>query len=184
MGEVTRFTDERCRHIVRAAAHRCKNTYSKEWLRRDERGIWEKRARELLEETAAKVEELQMDPQAVDKEIAVALAVAARGARHPLSTEPAPAAERARDGASPRPCRRRPVTAKTKPKWWLIHIEGQLAYVVQEPFKKYVEAKAAAEDLHAAKPGVYILVMSYTKEKALEKVASQSPMTRVDGDTK
>lgn len=52
------------------AASRAKAPAAREWLRADERGIWETTAASLLERTAAKAAELCMSPGQVDEEIA------------------------------------------------------------------------------------------------------------------
>lgn len=66
------------RRIVELAAKKVsRGIMAKEWLRRDERGTWEKSAGKLLEESAAKAKELGLTEKQVDDEIAVVLAATA-----------------------------------------------------------------------------------------------------------
>ena len=65
----------RARRIVEQASKIARNNYSREWLRRDEFGTWEKNAEKLLEESAERAAQLGMTEEAVDKEIANVLAL-------------------------------------------------------------------------------------------------------------
>lgn len=56
--------------IVRLAAGHVKNRSTRSWLLADERGTFEKLAREYLDKTAAKAAELGLSEEKVDDEIA------------------------------------------------------------------------------------------------------------------
>jgi len=64
------FAYDRARKIVRLAANQVKNPSTKSWLLADERGTWEKRARDLLEKSAEKARELGMSEDQVNEEAA------------------------------------------------------------------------------------------------------------------
>ena len=68
---------DRARRIVRLAAKQVKNPSTKSWLLADERGTWEKAARDYLEKTADKASSLEMSEDKVDEEIAVVLGLQA-----------------------------------------------------------------------------------------------------------
>ena len=61
----------RARTIVRIAADQ--KGAAEEWLRRDERGVFEAMALSFLQETKEKAEELRMTPSEVNEEIATAI---------------------------------------------------------------------------------------------------------------
>jgi len=63
----------RARKIVLLAASRTKVAYAREWLRRDERGVWEQRALSLLDETSERAHQLGLDDEDVDRQIAIKL---------------------------------------------------------------------------------------------------------------
>lgn len=65
------------RRIVVLASEQVGPEAAKEWLRTDERGTFETMARELLLSTAETVAELQLSEAEVDRQIALALALAA-----------------------------------------------------------------------------------------------------------
>lgn len=73
IGTMTTFDHDRARRIVRLAADQVKNPSTKSWLLADERGTWEKAARDYLEKTADKARSLGMSEDKVDEEIAVVL---------------------------------------------------------------------------------------------------------------
>jgi hypothetical protein len=62
--------DNRPRRIVKLAAGLVKSNVPKYWLEWDEKGIWELKAKELLEDTAEAVREKGLTPEQVDKELA------------------------------------------------------------------------------------------------------------------
>lgn len=68
---------DRARRIVRLAAKQVKNPSTKSRLLADERGTWEKAARDYLEKTADKARSLGMSEDKVDEEIAVVLGLQA-----------------------------------------------------------------------------------------------------------
>jgi len=69
-GRIGSYDYERVRKIVRLAAAQVKNPSTKSWLLADERGTWEKDARDLLEKSADKARELGMSEDQVNEEIA------------------------------------------------------------------------------------------------------------------
>ena len=64
------FLYNRAREIVRLAADQVKNPSTKSWFLADERGTWEKSAREYLEKTADRARDLGMSEDQVNEEIA------------------------------------------------------------------------------------------------------------------
>jgi len=67
---VSDYTYDRARKIVRLASTYVKNPSTKSWLLADERGTFEKEAKEYLVKTAARAAELGMSEEQVDEEIA------------------------------------------------------------------------------------------------------------------
>lgn len=67
----------RARKIVERASKQVRNPFSKSWLFMDEKGTWEKTAREYLEETADKARGLGMSEDEVDHAIADRLSLLA-----------------------------------------------------------------------------------------------------------
>lgn len=72
---------DRPRRIVRRATTHVKDPYTRGWLLADERGTFEKMARDYLDKTAAKAAELGMSDAAVDDEIATVIGLRALTAR-------------------------------------------------------------------------------------------------------
>lgn len=72
---------DRARRIVRLASTHVKDPYTRAWLLADERGTFEKEAKEYLTKTAARAAELGMSEPQVDDEIATRLGLLALTAR-------------------------------------------------------------------------------------------------------
>jgi len=70
---------DRPRRIVKLAASRVRASQAKSWLKNDEEGTWERRAKELLARAPALIAEknLQMSEEDVDDEIASILQISA-----------------------------------------------------------------------------------------------------------
>ena len=61
---------DRPRKIVRLAADQVKNPSTKAWFLADEKGFWEKQARDLLEKSADKARSLGLSEDQVNEETA------------------------------------------------------------------------------------------------------------------
>ena len=72
---------ERARKIVRAAAAQVKDRSTRAWLLADERGTFEKMAKEYLDRTAERAKELGMSASAIDEEIATIIGFNAMAAQ-------------------------------------------------------------------------------------------------------
>jgi hypothetical protein len=62
------------RDIVKAASTEVRNKLAKAWLRDDERGFWERQARDYIERSNEKALELGLTPERQDAAIAVQIA--------------------------------------------------------------------------------------------------------------
>lgn len=67
----------RAREIVRLAAEQVKDPSTRYWLLADERGTFEKAARQYLEQTADRAKELRLPNEKVNEEIATMIALSA-----------------------------------------------------------------------------------------------------------
>ena len=64
---------QRARRIVQLASERAENVHNQEWFRRDEKGFWERRAAELLDQSAERAKGLGLSESQVDEQCAVFL---------------------------------------------------------------------------------------------------------------
>ena len=64
---------QRVRRIVQLASERAENVHNQEWFRRDEKGFWERRAAELLDQSAGRAKDLKLSESQVDEQCAVFL---------------------------------------------------------------------------------------------------------------
>lgn len=64
---------QRARRIVKLAVTETKNNYLKNWLERDEHGVWEQDARTLIELSRSRADLLGLTEAQVDQQVACVL---------------------------------------------------------------------------------------------------------------